>query len=698
MSEKIKPTHVERLAILYVRQSSAYQVTHNLESRRLQYAMQSRLGVLGWQTIEVIDEDLGKSAGGSVARAGFQRLVADVCLGKVGVVAARELSRFARNSRDWQQLVEVCRIVDTLLVDEEAIYDARDSNDRLLLGLKGSLSEYELDLLRQRSQAARKQKALRAEMGMTCPVGYVNVGNGALEKTADARVQQAIRTVFEQFLELGTARQVLMWLLDRGLQLPSVRWERGQWVTVWRASSYHPIVRLLKHPIYAGAYAWGKTCVDTVLDQGQVRRVSQRKPRDAWLVLLRDHHEAYIDWATHERIGEMIRKNAQVCAPIEPGAAKRGAAMLAGVLRCRRCGRKLRVRYTGGGAGHVLRYVCHSGFEGSGEAKCISFSGAPVDEAVVHEVLKVIQPGALEAAALVHQQTVARTNQHLTALELDLEARQYEVDRARRQYDAVDPSNRLVAAELERRWNAALEHAEAARQRLEDGRTRDRAIPAPSAETLAQLAADLRAVWDHPATDIRLKKRILRTLVEEVIADVEAQPSAIHLVVHWAGGVHTELRLKRRRPGQARHNTPPDLVEAVRSLARLCSDERIAGWLTRNGLRTGKGLCWTRQHVTGLRHRNDIAVYQPRPPGTASCLTLSQAAERLGVDRMTLRAAIRRGDLAAERPLPIGPWILKREDVESDAARVLAARVSAFRRNAGRRAPDARTLSLFNGS
>ena len=199
-----------------------------------------------------------------------------------------------------------------------------------------------------------------------------------------------------------------------------------------------------------------------------------------------------------------------------------------------------------------------------------------------------------------------------------------------------------------------------------------------------------------PSRDRHL--RILRTLVEEVIADVEAQPSRIHLVVHWAGGVHTELQLKRRRPGQARHNTPPDIVEAVRSLARLCSDEQIAGWLTCNGLRTGKGLCWTRQHVTGLRHRNDIAVYQPGPQGTASCLTLSQAAERLGVDRMTLRAAIRRGDIAAERPLPIGPWILKHEDMASDAARVLVARVTAFRRNAGRRAPDARTLSLFNGS
>ncbi len=684
--------------MVYVRQSSAYQVGHNLESQRLQYAMQHRLRDLGWRTVEVVDEDLGKSAGGGVERPGFRRLVAEVCLGQVGVVAARELSRFARNSRDWQQLVEVCRVVDTLLVDEEAIYDARESNDRLLLGVKGSLHEYELDLLRQRAQTARKQKALRAELGMTCPVGYVNAGAGVLEKTADRRVQQVIRTVFEKFLELGTARQVLMWFLDSGMQFPCARWEHGTWATRWRAPMYHAILRILENPIYGGAYAWGRTRTHTVLETGELRRVSLRQPRAGWIVLQRDHHEGYITWDTYERIQGMIRTNAQVCAPVEPGAAKRGPAMLSGLLRCRRCGRKLRVRYTGGGAGRVLRYVCHSGFEASGEKKCIAFSGTPVDDAVVGEALTVLQPAAVEAAAAASQQLAEDDSQRVKALELELEAHQYAADRAHRQYDAVDPENRLVAAELERRWNAALDAVEGLRRRVEKERQERRAIERPSADALRALAENLRGVWGAPATDVRLKKRILRTLIEEVIADVDGAASEVCIVVHWRGGVHTEVRLRRRRPGQSTYAVPKDLVAAVRVLARICSDERIAAWLTRNGLRTGKGLCWTRQHVTGLRHRHDIPLHSVERQMAEGWMTLSQAAARLGIDRVTLRTAIQRGAIAAERPLPFGPWVLQRAKLDGEAGGTLATRVKDHRNHARRDGSGNATLELFSES
>jgi len=311
MIEKVKPTHLGRKAILYVRQSSTYQVRHNLESQRLQYAMREQLARLGWPAVDVVDEDLGKSAGGAQERFGFQQMVAEVSLAQVGIVAARELSRFARNSRDWQHLIEVCRIVGTLLMDEEAIYDARQSNDRLLLGLKGSMSEYELDLLRQRSQKTRQQKALRAELGMNVPVGYVNAGEGRQEKDPDQRVQQAVHTVFEKFLELGTVRQVMMWFLDRGMQMPSVRCEDGKWTTRWEMPKYHSILRILKHPIYAGAYVWGTTQTKTVLKDGRPRRITQQKPRDKWLVLQQDHHEGYVTWETYERIQEMILKNSQ---------------------------------------------------------------------------------------------------------------------------------------------------------------------------------------------------------------------------------------------------------------------------------------------------------------------------------------------------------------------------------------------------
>jgi DNA invertase Pin-like site-specific DNA recombinase len=275
MNEKITARHLGRKAILYVRQSSAYQVSHNLESQKLQYAMQDRLRQLGWREIEVVDDDLGRSAAGTVPRAGFERMVAEVCLGHVGAVAAREVSRFARNSREWQQLVELCRVVDTVLVDQEMVYAPRQSNDRLLLGLKGTLNEYELDLLRQRSVEARREKARRGELLVVAPVGYVK-GEGRLEKDPDRRVQEAIRSVFNKFLELGTARQTLMWFLEHGLQLP-VRDAREE--LRWKRPSYGTIYRILTNPAYGGAYAYGKSEHSVEYADGEPRKAHRRKPR-----------------------------------------------------------------------------------------------------------------------------------------------------------------------------------------------------------------------------------------------------------------------------------------------------------------------------------------------------------------------------------------------------------------------------------
>ena len=535
-TEKATPDHLARKAILYVRQSSVQQVLHNRESRQLQYAMRERLSGLGWSAIEVIDEDLGKSAGGGVVRGGFERMVAEVSLGRVGVVAARELSRFARNSREWQRLIDVCRIVDTLLADEETIYDPRQGNDRLLLGVKGSLSEYELDLLRQRAEKARQQKAERGQLGMNAPVGYINAGEGRQEKSPDLRVQQAIRMIFEKFLELGSARQVLMWLIDQGVSMPGVRCEAGEWSTRWRPPTYHAIVRILKHPGYAGAYAWGRTGMATVLEEGGARRISRRKSQERWLVLQKGHHEGYIDWETHERIQRMIHANVQACAAAAAGAAKRGSALLSGLIRCRRCGRKLRVRYTGGGLGSVLRYACRRGFEGNDEPRCISFGGMSVDDAVTREVLRVVQPGAVEAALRAEEQVRQRHDEGRRALEMELDAARYDADRARRQFDASDPEHRLVTAELERCWNAALGRVAELERRLAQADGNAEGSQPPAAETLLRLAADVAAVWEDPRSDVRLKKRIIRALIEEIVVDVDEEGAEVIVLIHWKGG------------------------------------------------------------------------------------------------------------------------------------------------------------------
>lgn len=667
MSEKIRPQHLARKAILYVRQSSPYQVIHNLESQKLQYAMEERLHQLGWREIEIVDDDLGRSAAGLVTRAGFERMVAEVCLGKVGAVAAREVSRFARNSREWQQLVEVCRVVDTVLIDQEMVYAPRLSNDRLLLGLKGSLNEYELDLLRQRSVEARREKARRGELLQAAPVGYIKTEDQRLEKDPDLRVQQAILLVFRKFMELGTVRQTLMWFLEHGLQVPAQN-ARGE--TFWKRPVYRSMHRMLTSPIYGGAYTYGKTEHLVCYDGGKPRYLCRRKPREQWLALIPGAHEGYVSWGEFERIAGAIRENTQGA-----GAVKNGPALLTGLLRCSRCGRKLTVRYTG--SGHdVLRYSCVRGWLDNGEPRCIAFGGISVDEAISREVLRVVQPAAIEASVLASQELGRQQDDILDALHRDVEAARYAAERAQRQYDASDPENRLVTAELERRWNVALQHVREIEERIEQHGAAADASPAASLEELYQLSQQLETLWTDPATSVRLKKRIVRTLIEEVLVDVDSSASELVLTLHWKGGAHTEQRLPRRRRGQCSTQTSRELIEAVGVLARICNDDLIAGILNRNGHLTGRGNRWTRERVTALRSHHRIPCNKRDEQQPQPWMNLTDAAALLDVSPRTLRLAIDRGDISADHPFADGPWVISRDVVEGESAQALKQRVS----------------------
>ena len=669
MSDKIRPQHVARKAMLYVRQSSAYQVIHNLESQRLQYAMQDRLHLLGWRDIDVVDEDLGRSAAGTVTRAGFERMVAEVCLGNVGGVAAREVSRFARNSREWQHLVEVCRVVDTVLIDLEAVYCPRLSNDRLLLGLKGSLNEYELDLLRQRSVEARRAKAQRGELLVAAPVGFLKTDAPHFEKDPDRRIQEAIALVFQTFGELGTVRQTLSWFLEHGLQLPA-RSVSGD--ITWRRPSFGVLYRMLSNPIYGGTYTYGKTESTVRYEQGEPRASSRRRPREEWLAFIPQAHEGYVSWDEFERIRQTMAANTRAWQ--HTGAATSGPALLSGLLRCRRCGRKLVVCYTSN-AHNVLRYICVRGARDNGEPRCISFGGLLVDDTVAKEILRVVQPAAVDAAVVASEAAAHQQDEVLNAWTRELEAARYAARRAQKQYDATDPENRLVADELERRWNTALQRVREIEGRIEQhvhGRSQ---VVVPTREEFESLAADLEAIWRNPQADIRLKKRLVRTLIHEIVVDSDADAGEVILVIHWKGGVHTELRLPRRRRGQSATHTSKDIVDAVRVLARICPDDLLANVLNRNGLLTGRGNRWTRERVVSLRGHHDIACYERDRRVSEGWMNLNEAARVLGISPRTLRLAVERGEIEAAHPLPDGPWVFQRQALEAPGAAALIARV-----------------------
>lgn len=660
---KITSDHLSRTAFVYIRQSTPDQLVHNLESQRRQYGLADRARQLGWATVEVIDDDLGRSGGG-ISRPGFEHLLAAICDGRAGAVFAIEVSRLARNGRDWHTLIDVCGLVGTVIVDEDGIYDPRLSNDRLLLGMKGTMSEFELSLFRQRSQEALKQKARRGALFLRVAAGYVKTGHDRIEKDPDARVQNALQLVFAKFGEFQSARQVHIWLRDQGIMLPAKSQKPGEESVVWNLPLYNTVHNILTNPVYAGAYAFGRTASKVVIEDGRKRvRRGLKRTQSEWEVLIKDQHEGYIRWDEFERNQRVIADNATgKGSAAARGAARQGELLLAGLLRCGHCGRKMYVGY-----GKSGRYYCQGANVNHGTERCISFGGLKADQAVAREVLHALKPlgidAAVKALAVETRETSAARRQH----ELALERARYEVAHGRRQYDAVDPANRLVAGELERRWNAALEAVHRIEQEIAalDAKRRP-PLGDTEREQLMQLGADLERAWSHPAASAATRKRILRAALHEIVARVE--DGVLSMVLHWQGGAHTPLKLKMNTAGQHRYAVPQDTLTLVRDLARLMPDKQIARLLNRAGKPTGRGNGWTEVRVRSFRDYHQIAVYRQGEWAERGEITLQAAARIIGVIPMTALRMIKRGDLPGRQLCRGAPWVIRSADVAAFAA------------------------------
>jgi len=662
---KITAEHLGRSAFVYVRQSTADQLVHNQESPRRQYGLADRARQLGWTAVEVIDDDLGRSGGG-INRPGFERLLAAICEGRVGAVLAIEASRLARNGRDWHTLIEFCGLVGTVIVDEDGIYDPRHANDRLLLGMKGTMSELELSLFRQRSHEALKQKARRGALFLGVAAGYVKAGRDRIEKDPDQRVQDALKLVFSKFAEFQSVRQVHLWLRDEGIALPvkSHKAAEGRSI-IWRLPLYNTVHNILTNPVYAGAYAFGRTMSKVSVEKGRKRvKRGLRRPLAEWDVLLKDQHEGYITWSEFERNQRVIADNATGKGALAKGAVRRGELLLAGLLRCGHCGRKMYVGY-GGKAG---RYYCQGARVNHGTERCISFGGLRADHAVGAEVLRILKPLGIDAAVKALEAQTSETSAAHRQLELALQQARFAAAHARRQYDAVDPANRLVAGELERRWNEALQVVRQVEGEIAAIEARK---PTPLGERerqhLMQLGADLELAWSHPAATAAIRKRIVRAALNEIVARVES--GFIEMVLHWQGGDHTALKLKMNGVGKHRWTVPEDTLSLIRALARLMPDQQIARLLNRAGKPTGRGNGWTKARVCSFRSHHGIAIYREGEWADRGEISLEAAAQIIDVSVMTALRLIQRGLIKGRQLCRGAPWVIKAEDAAAYRAR-----------------------------
>jgi len=663
---KIRGSHLNRAAYVYLRQSTPAQVEHNRESTQRQYALAARATALGWsqQQVVIIDEDLGVSGSGIVERNGFARLTAEVALRHVGIVFGLEVSRLARNNADWYRLLDLCGLTDTLIADADGVYHPAMFNDRLLLGLKGTMSEAELHVLRARLLGGIRNKAARGELRRGLPVGFVwGDADGDVCFHPDEAVCGMIRTVFARFAELGSVRRVWLWLRTEGLSFP-MRIGSGSSVR-WVDPSYIAVYHVLTNPVYAGAYAYGKSRREVTLDaSGSPKRRIRKLPRSEWSVLIPNHHQGFIDWNTYEANRTRISANTHP-RPHQSGsgAVREGTALLQGLAVCGHCGRKLRTHYTGRTASPAYHCAGKDIVNGRG-IFCLTVGAIQIDYAVAQAVLAALAPLGIEAALAAAERIESDHDDALAQWRLAVERASYEAQRAERHYRAIDPDNRLVARGIEAEWENCLRELEKAKAALAHReQQRPRTLSADERGRLLALGADLIKVWQAPTTSLRDKKELLRTLLEEVIITVHKNESRAHLTLRWRGGALTDIDLDTPRRLPAIVRTDEDTIALARRLAAHYPDAVIAGVLNRQGRKSAYGLRFTANLVSGLRRQWDIPRFErPTNPPEGELLTIKQTAAALGVAASTIHRWLNDGLIAGEQLTPGAPWRIRLTD------------------------------------
>ena len=648
MHQKVAARHLKRKAYLYVRQSTLRQVFENQESTKRQYALRERAVALGWpiEQVIVIDEDLGRSGASATERTGFQRLVAEVGIGQAGIVMGLEVSRLARNSSDWHRLLEICALSDTLLLDEDGLYDPAHFNDRLVLGLKGTMSEAELHVLRARLQGGIRSKARRAELESPLPVGLVYDAGGRVVLDPDKQVQGAIRLFFQTFEQTGTACAIVKHFRQQDVKFPSrarVGPHKGE--LVWRDLEHSRALQVLHNPRYAGAFFFGRSRQRGGLEGvGRVKKL----PRDEWLALVPSAHPGYIGWDQFEANQRRLLDNANAYgAERRAGPPREGPALLQGMVLCGRCGNRMTVRYHGRSNRLVPDYMCQrEGIARGGEPICQSVVGGPVDDAIGRLLLELVSPLVLEVSLAVQRELESRVDQTDGLRKMAVERARHQAELARRRYMRVDPDNRLVADSLEAEWNAALRELDAAHQEYEQRRQQDLTIlGAESQARILALATNFPRLWNDPSTPDRERKRMVRLLIEDVTL---LKGDEITVNVRFKAGATHSLVLPRPLDAGQLRKTGPDVVAEVDRLLNEHTDAEVAERLNAGGARTGTGAAHTATTVLRIRQSYGLTSRFQRLRDRG-LLSLAEVAAIMAVSTDTVKIWNREGLLKSHK-------------------------------------------------